>query len=248
MDWLGASGGQRAEQTAVETSLEGHDGHVGCARSLIVHRRGDLLSGEFNIWTTTLLTTLPHKRSLVCELVGVRSSLSSEDLVEALGSDLQDSSLEDLRPVVLREVAQSRSVDNGRSHLGCGSSSEKSWVAVSDRDRSNLSVNIEQYVSIEIRNVIAEAVLVVGHHVQRTRVKDLVKCNNRLFRFRTWDLSSNGGTHGLVGEVWLLNSIGDVGLESCGRAGIAGWRLRGHGSAEGWLAERCSHSWLQACC
>lgn len=143
VDGLGAGGGQRAEETAVEATTEGQDGHVGRARCLVVHRAGDVLLGELNVVSTTLLLSLPHESGLVCELVGVRAGGSGEDLVKALGGGAQETGLEDLGPVVRREVAHCGTVDEGGGHLGAHGGLEESRVAVADGDRGNLGIHIE---------------------------------------------------------------------------------------------------------
>jgi len=89
----------------VEAGFEGEDGHVWRAWGLVVHRRGNLLGGEVDIGSSTLLSTLPHKSSFVCGFVGVRAGHCREDLVKTLWCDSEDTSSEYVRPIVLGKVA-----------------------------------------------------------------------------------------------------------------------------------------------
>lgn len=118
VDGLGACGGETAKEAAVEARLEGHDGHVGGTGRLVDHGRGNVFGGKVGICSSTLLLALPHKGCLVGEFIGVGASLGGEDLVETFGCNREDSTFEDIRPVVLRKVAESGTVDNGRGHFG----------------------------------------------------------------------------------------------------------------------------------
>lgn len=140
---LGAGGGERAKQTTVEGGLEGHDGELlGGAGRLIVHGGEQLLLGEPDVGTATLLLALPHESGLVGSLVGVGAGHGSEDLVQTLGGDLEDTGAQDLGPVVGREVAQSRAVDqcvdNGIALHGL----DEVRVVVAHGNGSNLGVAI----------------------------------------------------------------------------------------------------------
>ena len=97
----------------MEALLEGHDGHVGSSRGLVIHGRVDFFGGEVCISSPTLLLALPHKSSFVCELVGIRTSLGSKYLIEAFGSDGEDTSLKNVGPVMLGEVSERWAIDNG---------------------------------------------------------------------------------------------------------------------------------------
>lgn len=208
MNRLRASGRKRAEESSVEGSLERQDGHVVWrARRLVVHGRRDFLGSEVNIRAATLLTTFPHKCSFVRELIGIRSSLGSEDLVTSLGRSLQDTCLQNVCPVMLWKVTQGGPVDDGRSHFWSGRSSEQVWVAIANGDRGNLCVHVEQHISIQVRNVVAKAVLVVRHHVQGPRVEHRVQFCDRLFRLRAWDLCANDGSGRLVWEIRSLSRV-----------------------------------------
>lgn len=140
VDGLGAGGGERAKQTAVETGLEGQDGELRSTRRLVVHGSLHLLLGKLNGRATSLLLPPPHESCLVCRLVGVGTGHGGEDLVQALGGNLEDTGLENLSPVVGGEVAECGSVDDGVDHLGALSSLDEGWVVVTDRDRGNLGV------------------------------------------------------------------------------------------------------------
>ena len=140
VDGLGAGGGQRAEETAVESGLEREDGELGRTRRLVVHGGLHLSLGEVDLGATTLELATVHESRLVGNLVGVRTSESSVDIVEALGGDLENTGLEDLSPVVGGEVSEGRTVDEGVDHLGSRSSLGQVGVVVANGDGSNLSI------------------------------------------------------------------------------------------------------------
>jgi len=142
VDRLGASGRKGAKQTAVEAATEGQDRHVGCARRLVVHRRLNVLLGELDIVSTTLLLSLVHESRLVGKLVGVGTSSSGKDLVKTLRRSTQETSLEDLSPVVGREVAHGGTVDQCRGHLGAHGGLQQGRVAVANGDRGDLGVDV----------------------------------------------------------------------------------------------------------
>ena len=98
------------------------------------------------------MLTLPHESSLICELIGVRTSLGREDLVEAFWRDRENASLENVSPVMLREVAKRWSVDNGRNHLWRACSELQSGVVVPHRNGSNLSIDVEEHIAVKISN------------------------------------------------------------------------------------------------
>ena len=140
VDGLGAGGGQRTKKTAVESGLEGENGELRRTGGLVVHGGLHLSFSKVDLGATTLELATVHESGLVGNLVGVRTSESSVDIVEALGGNLENTSLEDLSPVVGGEVSEGRTVDEGVDHLGSGSSLSQVRVVVTDRDRSNLSV------------------------------------------------------------------------------------------------------------
>lgn len=143
VDGLAAGGGQTAEETTVEGLLEGQNGQVRGTRELVHHGRGVLLLGELRIGSSTLTLTVPHERSLVGSLVGLRTRRASEHLVHALGSGLEETGLQDMSPVSGGEVTRSRSVDQGIDHLlGLGNLLEVG-VVVSHRDRGNLGIAVD---------------------------------------------------------------------------------------------------------
>ena len=244
VDRLGASTGERAEETAVEAATEGQDRHVWRARCLVVHRGLDILLGELGIVSAALLLSLPHESRLHGQLVRIRAGGRSEDLVEALGRSTQKTSLEDLGPIVGREVTHGRTVDQGRSHLGAHGRLKEGRVAVANGDRGDLGVDVEQDITIQVGNIVAEGVLVVAHHVQAPGLVDLVQLGNSLLPLGSRDLSAHGGSGRLVGEQWLLNGIGN-GLR--GGGGGTRWALGGHTAGEGCAGAGTQH-WLQPCC
>jgi hypothetical protein len=136
----------------VEPLLERHDGHIRSTGSLVVHRRVDVCLGELSIVASTLLLTLPHESGFICELVGVRTSLGRKDLVEALWRDRENASLENVSPVMLREVAKRWTVDNGRHHLRRACCELQSGIVVPHRNGSNLSIDVEEHIAVKISN------------------------------------------------------------------------------------------------
>ena len=229
---LGASGREGAEETAVEATTEGQDRHVGRARCLVVHGRLNVLLGELDIVSTTLLLSLVHESRLVGKLVGVGTSGSGKDLVKTLRRSAQETSLEDLSPVVGREVAHGGTVDQGRGHLGAHGGLQQGWVAVTNRDGGDLGVDIEQDIAVKVGDVVAEGVLVVAHHVQAPGLVDLVQLGNGLLTFRTGELSTHDGAGGLICEERLLVGIGDGALGGGSRGG-ARRALSCHAAGEG---------------
>lgn len=142
VDGLGAGGGESAEQAAVEGRLEGQDGERGRAGRLVVHGGVELLLGELNVGAAALELSAVDEGGLEGSLVGVGAGHGGEDIVEALGRDLEDSRLEDLGVVVRGEVAQRRPVDDGIDHLGRGGGLGQGGVVVAHGDGSNLSVAV----------------------------------------------------------------------------------------------------------
>lgn len=71
VDGLGARGGQRAKQTAVESRLEGQDGQRRRAGRLVVHGGVELLLGEVDVGAATLELSAVDEGGLEGSLVGV---------------------------------------------------------------------------------------------------------------------------------------------------------------------------------
>lgn len=140
VDGLAAGGGERSEETAVEGRLEGQDGKLGRAGTLVVHGGLELLLGELNLGTTTLQLAVVHESSLVGSLVGIGTSHGSENLVETLGGSTQDTSLQDVSPVGRGEVTQSGTVDQSVGHLRRLGSLHEVGVVVTNGNGSNLSI------------------------------------------------------------------------------------------------------------
>src|SRR5690242_7617986 len=111
MDRFAPCRAETAKQATVKASLEGHNAHLRSAGRSIHHRRAQFLRSEIDIGSTPLLLPPPHERSLVRQLVGIRTSLCSEYLVQSFRGDRQDASLQDFGPVVLREIPQRWPVD-----------------------------------------------------------------------------------------------------------------------------------------
>jgi hypothetical protein len=227
---LGASAGERSKETAVEATTEGQDGHVGRAGCLVVHRGLDVLLRELGVICSTLLLSLPHESCLHGQLVGIGAGSRSEDLVEALGQSTQKTSFEDFGPVVGGEVAHGGTVDQGRHHLRAHGRLKEGRVAVANRDRGDLGVDVEQDVAVEVGDIVAEGVLVVAHHVQAPGLVDLVQLGNSLLSLGARNLSPYDRSSRLVGEQWLLNGIGD-GLR--GGGGSTRRALGSHAAGEG---------------
>lgn len=140
VDGLAAGCRQTAEQTTVEGRLEGHDGQLRRTRGLVLHGRLQLLLSELGLSATTLALTVVHKGGLVGSLVGIRAGQGGKHLVKALGGSLEDTSVQDVSPVVRGEVTQSRSVDQSIDHLGRLCHLAEVGVVVADGDGGNLSI------------------------------------------------------------------------------------------------------------
>ena len=84
---------------------------------MVVHGRGDLFGCEFNVGATALLTAFPHEGGFVGGFVGVGAGHCCEDLIEALWSDLEDTGFQNVCPIVLREIAKGRAIDDGAGHF-----------------------------------------------------------------------------------------------------------------------------------
>jgi hypothetical protein len=148
VDSLGAGGREGAETTAVERVLEAHDGELRGARLGVLKAGINLLLVPVSV--ATLATTVEHESSLVGKLVGLRSRLSSKDVAEALGGDLHEAVTEDIDPLVGGKVANRRTVNESGDHLGGLGSLDQCVVVVSNGDGSNLGVDIEVLVAINI--------------------------------------------------------------------------------------------------
>lgn len=126
----------------MECGFEGHDRVVGGAGGLVGHGRGDFLGCEVFLGATTLELGVVHESSLVSGFVGVGAGGSGEDLVQALGGNLEETGFEDVCPGAGGEVTQGRSVDQRAHHLGGFGSFKESGIVVSDGDGGDLSVSI----------------------------------------------------------------------------------------------------------
>lgn len=139
---LGAGGGERAEETAVESGLEGHDGELRRAGRLVGHGGDEIGLREVDFGTTTLALAVVHECSLVGSLVGVGAGERGEDLVHALGRSGEHTRLEQLSPIVRREVTERRAVDEGVDHLGRRSGLAEGLIVVTDGDGGDLGIAV----------------------------------------------------------------------------------------------------------
>jgi hypothetical protein len=137
---LTASRGKTAEETTVEASLKRHDRQLRRSGGLVQHTRLKLFLGEFLLGAATLLLTVVHESGLISGLVGVGTRHSGKYLVQALGSDLQNASLQDVSPVSGREITKSWPVDQGGSHLRRSGHLEKVRVVVTNGNRRDLGI------------------------------------------------------------------------------------------------------------
>ena len=138
VDSLGAGSRQGTKEAAVEACLEGQDGKLGGTGALVVHDGLEFLGSEVDVAASALLLAAVHEGSLVRRLVGIGAGHRGEDIVQALGSGLENSRLENIGPVAAGEVAQGRTVDDGADHLGAGSGLCQGRVVVTKSDGGNL--------------------------------------------------------------------------------------------------------------
>lgn len=89
----------------MKASFEREDGELRSTWCLVQHARCDVLFGELDVSSSSLLLSAPHEGGLVCCLVCIGSGHSSEDLVKAFWCNRQDSSLDNISPIVLGEVS-----------------------------------------------------------------------------------------------------------------------------------------------
>ena len=151
---LGSSGRERTETTAVEGVPEAHDGKLRGTRACVIEARSLVLLGPLNT-LTSLSASVEHESSLVGKLVGLGTRLSSEDVVETLGGNSHETSVEEVNPLLAGEVTDGRSVNEGRDHLGGLRSLDEGGVVVANRDGGNLSVDIEVLVAVNIDNAVS---------------------------------------------------------------------------------------------
>lgn len=167
---------------------------------MIQHRRRHVFWRKVHVGATTLELPAPHESCFVRGFIGIGASHGSEDLIEAFGCNPQDARLENGRPVVLGEVAKGRAIDQRGSHFRRGRREEKGRVVVADRNGGNLSIDVEKDVAIEVRKVVAIALLIICHHVQAAHVEHSVKVGDSFLALRAWNRSPDLRSGGLVGE------------------------------------------------
>ena len=187
VDRFTARGREGAEEAAMESGTEGENRHMWRARHLVVHGGGDFLSSGLDISTTTFLAPFPHEGSFVCKFIRFRAGRGSENLVETFRGNFENAIFEDLGVVVLRKVAQGRAIDDSAGHFGRCGHLEKLRVAVANWYGGDLGINIKKDISVKICDVVAEAVLIVDHHVYTPDVEYLDQFINCRFTLGTRD-------------------------------------------------------------
>lgn len=140
VDGLAAGGGQGAEETAVESRLEGENGQLGRTGTLVVHGGEQLLLGELGSGPTALHLAVVHEGRLVGSLVGIGASHGRENLVQTLRGSTENASLENMSPIGGGEVTQGRAVNQGGYHLGRGGNLLEVGVVVSNWNGGDLSI------------------------------------------------------------------------------------------------------------
>lgn len=75
---------------------------------------------------------------------------------------------------MLREITEGGTIDEGADHFGRGRCRHKGRVVVTQRDGSNLGVDVEQEIAVEIGNVVAHALIVVGQQAYASGVEDAI--------------------------------------------------------------------------
>lgn len=188
---------------------------------MVIHDGGEFLFGEVDVVAAALLLATVHEGSLEGELVGVGAGEGCVDVVEALGGDFEDAGAEDVGPVVGGEVACCGTVDEGVDHLGGGGGFGERWVVVADGDGCNLSIavvvrtckelqygrvtgwknlHIEKGVTVDIDDVVALALGIVGNEVNTASVPYLFKIRTSLVGLRTREGCLDRGLSRLVSE------------------------------------------------
>ena len=122
MDWFGVSHTETSDCSAMETAVEGDDGHLGYPRHLAHHSTGQLLRREVNSASSHFLGIL-HEHELHGVFVAASAAHHGDDVLSPGRSDPHQDVPQSVPPVVAREDAQSRPVDERLHHLvppGCG--------------------------------------------------------------------------------------------------------------------------------
>ncbi|KAI3477165.1 hypothetical protein L1887_61159 [Cichorium endivia] len=145
VDRLGAGGGERAEETAVEGAGEAEDGQVGAAGRLVLHAALHLFGRELGL-LAPLARTVGHKGSLEGVLVGAAAAHGGEDLVEPLGTHGAQTGLDELLPVGRGKTSRGRRAD---------------------RDGGDLCKHVEEHVSVGIGDPVALRLGIVDHKAVR---------------------------------------------------------------------------------
>ena len=169
---LGVSGGEAAEHTAVESTVERHDGEVGRTRGLVDHARREIKVVDGAAAVNRLV---PHHDLLVGVLVGARTTHEGGDLLETLGSNSEESLLDTLSPVSRGEVAESRTVHEEREVLRAGEGLDEVGVVVTEGHGGDLGVEVEHLVLVNISNVVTRRSIVVSDEVDGARLGDLLR-------------------------------------------------------------------------
>lgn len=170
VDCLRTRRAQRAKETAVESGAEGEDREVGRAGGAVGHARRQFFGGELGRATgaaCALPMAIRHERGLESGLVGATAAHGRKDLIETLWRDAQEAILDELFPFLRWEHAERHAVHgHAREQVGARHL-EQVRVVVADGDARDLRVHVEQPVAIDVDEVVADRVGVVGHeHVR----------------------------------------------------------------------------------
>ena len=92
-----------------------------------------------------------HEGGLVGSLIGIRARHGGEHLVQSLGGNLEDTGVQDVGPVMGREVTQGGSVDQRSGHLGRSSNLLEMRVVVANRNGGDLSVTAIMRIQFTMR-------------------------------------------------------------------------------------------------
>lgn len=139
VDRLATSGAKGAEEAAVETLLEAHDGEVWRTWSGIPHDTIELFGAKFSA-LAPLPAAVVHESGLVCEFVGIGACQCGEDLIKARGCNREDAIPKNFGIIARGEVTDSGTVDDGVYHLVGLCSCSESRVVVPQRDGRDLRV------------------------------------------------------------------------------------------------------------
>jgi hypothetical protein len=69
-----------------------------------------------------------------------------------------------------------------------------------DEEEWKKDLHVEEDISVRVVDVVSEALLVIGYHVQAPGVEDLVQILNDLLALRTWNSGLDDWACGLIWE------------------------------------------------